>query len=232
MYVQITTVCNMSCAHCCYGCGPRGKHMSQKTWEAVIKTVTDQEGPDGSISIGGGEPTLHPRFWSYLTDAIAAFDNVWLATNGSQTATALKLAKLARKGVIACALSQDEYHDPIDPSVVTAFWEGKKQRDYFSLREERDCREVRTVTNHPENMALFRDPEKGGSPENCPCQELIITPSGKVRFCGCKNAPVIGDVFGGFQKPEGTEEYDCWYQYMKAVNAENFDSFQKYVTAS
>lgn len=222
-YLQITTKCNMSCRHCCYACGPKGKHMSQKVWDAALKMISDEEGPEASISIGGGEPTLHPQFWNYLIDAISTFDYVWLATNGSQTATALKLAKLAAKGVIGCALSQDEYHDPIDPEVVEAFWEGQRKNDArrysYGNTEKYDGREIRTVTRDPSHLSPFRDPEDGGESDNCPCDTIIIKPDGKIRFCGCRNAPLIGNVFDGWKKPEGADEYECWSHYQRDLKA-------------
>jgi organic radical activating enzyme len=161
--------------------------MSRKIWDAALKLVSAEYG-DENISIGGGEPTLHPQFWNYLIDAIATFDYVWLATNGSQTDTALKLAKLAAKGVIGCALSQDEYHDPIDPKVVAAFWEGQRKNDAkrfsYGSDEKPDGREIRNVTRDPSHLSPFRDPEDGGDSENCPCDTVIIKPDGKIRFCG------------------------------------------------
>jgi MoaA/NifB/PqqE/SkfB family radical SAM enzyme len=184
--------------------------MTRKVFEAALKYCESD-----SLSIGGGEPTLHPHFWEFLARAMGAAEYVWLATNGSQTETALVLAKMARKGVIACALSQDYYHDPIDERVVEAFT--KKEPTYMS-GEKDDSREIRTVTNHPESLAPFRNPEDGGNPDECPCDSMVITPSGKVRFCGCRNAPVIGDVFKGFAKPEDAEEHDCWNKYQQSKN--------------
>ena len=52
------------------------------------------------ISLGGGEPTIHPDFEKFLLTAISECEYVWLATNGKHTRRALLLAKLARSGVI------------------------------------------------------------------------------------------------------------------------------------
>ena len=223
MYIQITQKCNFHCYHCAFACGPNGKHMTQKVFDAAL-TICESE----CVTIGGGEPTLHPHFWTFLAKAIAHCESVWMATNGSQTETALTLAKMAQKGVISCALSQDQYHDPIDPRVVEAFTV-KKNPQFPYRQNEHDQREIRNVSSkiplvvnnsivYPLNyLAPFRNPENGGDPENCPCDDVIVTPSGKVRFCGCHNAPVIGDIFNGFQKPKSSEEYECWYQYQKAL---------------
>ena len=118
MYLKITSRCNMSCAHCCGNCTAKGVDMSQKTFDAAINLA---ENYSETISIGGGEPTLHPRFWQFLGQCLGTFDSVWLATNGSKTKTALQLANMAKKGILGVALSQDTYHDPIDPTVIQAF---------------------------------------------------------------------------------------------------------------
>ncbi len=203
----------MTCWHCAFACGPDGQHMSKKVIEAALACG------DESISIGGGEPTLHPRFWEFLALSLGSAEYVWLATNGSQTKIALILAKMACKGVLGCALSQDEYHDPIDPSVIAAFTKKKSDHPYNNINRsiEDDQREIRTVTQHPQNLSLFRDPEDGGNPENCACPDIFVIPSGKVKFCGCCNAPVIGDVFKKFQKPEGSENFDCWNEYQRSL---------------
>ena len=82
-YLQITTKCNMNCAHCCYSCSMRGKHMDNHLIQQAIDFAESID--NYSIAIGGGEPTLHPQFFDILKRSLQVFDNVWLATNGSQT---------------------------------------------------------------------------------------------------------------------------------------------------
>lgn len=218
MYLQITTKCNMSCDHCCFRCGKNGKHMSREIWEQAIKFAEETEGKLGSITIGGGEPTLHPDFWAIMGLCIGTFENVFIVTNGSQTETALKLAFLAKRGVISCALSQDYWHDPIEDEVIEAFEKTDHNR---SFPNENDGREIRDVSRNQERMSPFRDPGNGGDPANCPCEDLLITPSGHIKACGCRNAPVIGDVFHPLdslftdyeerEKFEGVDGFEsCW----------------------
>lgn len=201
MYIQVTTRCNMSCDHCCFACGANGKDMTAKTFHAALALI--EEDDEASICIGGGEPTLHPCFWPFLIDAIAQSENVWLATNGSITKTALRLAQLAKRGVIGCALSQDCYHDSIDCSVIKAFTYGMEQRRgygggiNYKPCDDNDKREIRDVTQggtNYENLSPFRDPEDGGNPEHCSCGGVFIAVNGNVKPCGCLTAPVIGHV--------------------------------------
>lgn len=214
MYLQITTRCNMSCAHCCMKATAKGKDMTPRTFRAAVKFAAEN---GDNISLGGGEPTIHPRFWEYLGLAIGSVENVWLATNGSKTDTAIALARLARKGVIGCALSQDPWHDPIDPRVLHAFTEGRRE-DHWG-NSNNDAREVRNVSNNMEKMAPFRDPDDGGDPENCPCQELYVRVNGDVHICGCPDSPKVGTVFAGIELPEDYESCNCHKELFRTVRA-------------
>ena len=197
---MLTTRCNMSCEHCCSNCTAEGQDMSYETWVKALAFVLDWGGE--AISLGGGEPTLHPLFWQILGESIANIDYVWLATNGSITNTAMALAKMAQKGVIGCDLSQDEYHDPIDPAVVKAFTKKRRSEGYYISEVNDDCREIRNVTGNE---------RRGGrcdwGIEACVCPDIIIMPDGTLKACGCSDAPTFGTVFDP-QIPHGWD-IDC-----------------------
>ena len=91
MYLQITEKCNMTCEHCCYSCDMQGQHMP---WGTLVDAVAFIRDYNDHISIGGGEPTLHPDFFKALKICLDDFDYVWLATNGSQTAAMYRLADI------------------------------------------------------------------------------------------------------------------------------------------
>jgi len=185
MYLQITNRCNMSCEHCGMNCTKQGEDMTPKTFENAMDYA------DGYLSLGGGEPTIHPLFWRFLGLAIAhAEETIWLATNGSVTDTAIALAKMARKGVISCALSQDSYHDPIDERVIKAFTEGKKQtHSYSDAKDSYDFREIRNVED-----ALINAGRCDFGEDGCVCEDIIVKPNGDVVGCGCDCAPCFGNV--------------------------------------
>ena len=144
MYLRITNRCNMSCAHCGMNCTAKGEDMTSRVYKQAIKYASETL---ESIALGGGEPTLHKRFWEIIGLSIASCDNVWLATNGSQTNISIKLAHMAKRGIIGCALSQDEYHDPIDPRVIQAFTRDKRNYGFnYNGGSENDYREIRDVT--------------------------------------------------------------------------------------
>jgi len=174
-------------------CTSIGKDMTPRVYKKAIEFASDFA---DSITLGGGEPTLHKNFWEILGLSIGSAENVWLATNGSITNTALKLANMAMKGVIGCALSQDIYHDPIDPRVVQAFTKYKNQY-------ENDCRDIRNVTGKEIKAGRCEEGEDG-----CICESLTIEPDGKIRACGCPDAPYFGDIFHS-TIPENWDMYAC-----------------------
>jgi len=199
MYVRITSKCNMRCDHCAYSCTQAGVNMTMRTWRAARSLVGYYS--DESISLGGGEPTLHPQFWQILGESIASFEYVWLATNGSVTPIALALAGMARKGVISVALSLDSYHDAIDDRVVQAF---KSYRNTSYVGDNNDCREIRNVDGKEINAGRC----DFGKDDGCVCPGVLIEPDGTIRACGCADAPKFGTVF----KPAIPEDWrtgDC-----------------------
>lgn len=199
MYLRLTSRCNMSCEHCCYACNAKGEDMSLSTFRNALEYCEGDY-----ISLGGGEPTLHPLFWQFLCEALGESEGVWLATNGSQTKIALTLAKLAKSGVVGVALSQDSYHDPIDDCVIEAF-QREKRKDYAGYGDSpSDLREIRNVDGNEVNAGrcdFGRD--------DCPCSDPIVEPDGTVRGCGCANAPVFGNVNSEVHFPDYWEQGEC-----------------------
>src|ERR1035441_1671442 len=146
LYVQITKRCNMTCNHCAFSCGAQGPDMSAETFRRVLDLAALEEAP---ITIGGGEPTLHPGFMDFLWGTIPrqapltyemGMPAVGLVTNASQTGIATELAALARVGVISASVSKDEFHDPIDPRVYQAFERAKEPGDREERRVGKECR--------------------------------------------------------------------------------------------
>jgi MoaA/NifB/PqqE/SkfB family radical SAM enzyme len=118
MYIQLTTRCNMTCEHCCFSCNAQGDDMSKEVFHAALELCSEY---DSYVTLGGGEPTLHPNFREFLIEAIAELEHTLLVvTNGSVKRHALLLAKLARREVIQAELSRDDWHDDIDWEVVEA----------------------------------------------------------------------------------------------------------------
>jgi len=181
MYIQLTTKCNMQCIHCGYDCGPNGQNMSMATFRNALAYAEDHGEP---ICLGGGEPTTHPQFYKILAMAIAAADDCsrpMIITNGKITEKALVLAKLDAAGVIFAELSRDEFHEEISPRVVEAF---ETYRD----------------TSH-NIIAAGRATDWGWS-DDCICEELFVTPDGRMWACGCQT-----EQFGTVDNPQVPDDY-------------------------
>jgi MoaA/NifB/PqqE/SkfB family radical SAM enzyme len=224
MYLQITTKCNFHCPHCCYSCTMRGKHGDYSTiLDAISYAVDFTE----SITIGGGEPTMHPRFFDILEHCLDRFDYVWMATNGSQTGAMRRLANIIdgcdydsfecdcseedqENGYCNCAdlvicqedkltvsLSLDKFHDPIDPK-IKRLWEARAGN---SSPFNHTGFEVRNVAKYGDDRisAQGRAKKNGYWSDHCVCADIIIKPDGKLRPCGCIKAPVIGDIWNGIE---------------------------------
>lgn len=191
LYIQITNRCNMTCAHCCFACTAKGTDMTRETFQAAIQLAKEQE---QHITIGGGEPTLHPLFREFVMHAVwelaelgehSGMPAVHMVTNGSNTEIALNIASLARQGVITAAVSHDDYHDPIDERVYRAFEKPKK--DYYAQLNSND-HDYRSVNGGGGFIIpVGRAKSWGDHPFiKCVCDSPFVTPKGTVYPCGCK----------------------------------------------
>lgn len=183
IYIQITTFCNMTCEHCIFSCekGKKGEHMTKATFRKAVSLCEEY---DGSVALGGGEPTMHPKFWDFFGHAMGSeVESVWMATNGSITQTALALADLANGSEkFSIALSTDHYHDPISPHVMQRFMlHGHELRDVTASGKG--------VIN---KGAAFEN--GAGETDGCGCPILHIKPSGEIRMCGCPDSLSLGNV--------------------------------------
>jgi hypothetical protein len=200
MYIQITTRCNMRCAHCAFNCTEQGEDMSLETYRAALKLV---EGYDDYLTVGGGEPTVHPLFWDFIGLGIVHTDyqRVYVITNGTIKESAFRLARLAQMGVMGAELSRDRFHGPIDAQVVEAFT--RKERYAIDSRDLRHIRSVSTIIN------VGRAADTGvGTKDGCGCDDLFITPDGKLWACAHQDLQ-FGTVF----KPEVPDDY--WREDVK-----------------
>ena len=195
MYIQITTRCNMTCAHCCFACTKRGRDMSIYTFRKALQAAREY---DDSLILGGGEPTVHPRFDQFLLEAMAASQDeehrVFLVTNGKHRRRALMIAGLTKTGLIDGHLSQDVYHDEIDEDIVEAFQ--KLGRASHNPSGYAHIRTVRHIIPVGRGRKANPDAER-----ECACEETFVTPNGNIHQCGCRFSPVIGTVETGYNSP-------------------------------
>jgi MoaA/NifB/PqqE/SkfB family radical SAM enzyme len=190
MYIQITTRCNMRCAHCAFSCTNKGTDMSIITFRKALEIAHDY---DHHIVIGGGEPTVHPRFEQMLLESVAGSSEEtrpWLATNGKIKRKALMLADLAKAGIIGCDLSQDMWHEDIDEEVVETFQDLGSSIGRFT--------HIRDVSGSVSRVGRAKT---WGDTNDCACDDTFVTPTGVIKQCGCPRSPVIGHVNTGYDSP-------------------------------
>ena len=186
VYVSITNFCNMACGHCCYSSGPDnvGQMMSVEDFEKALRLF-----PLNYLNIGGGEPTTHPRFWDIMAIALAlrppanGRPKIWIATNGKITSSAMKLANLCENGQIRSCLSLDQWHDPIDKTVIGRY-----------------CDLSKFYKGAIRNVALGDGPIKNGRWQDdrrvvCNCHPgPHIKWHGAINQCGCTDSPIISTI--------------------------------------
>jgi len=194
LYLQLTEKCNMSCDHCCFAATGRGTFMSESVFNKALGIIKSY---DGSVTLGGGEPTLHPKILDWCMEAALATieasmeqegQAVLVVTNGKKTETALKLAKLGHLGVICAELSQDPWHDEIDEKVVNEFTRFNKHR----WERKRGNSGIRNVEGgiKGQGRALENDLS---DVSGCACGALFIKPNGDFYPCGCQKTK-LGNI--------------------------------------
>lgn len=208
MYFQLTTRCNMKCPHCCFAATNKGHDMSSWTFITAL-TLASNYGE--YITLGGGEPTVHPMFFDFLDKCIewaeqGAFElSPMVITNGKLVTKARKLLDYVEdERMLHVELSQDDWHDPIRPEIVNAFQRHQKRRDArrydYSISNENSSAGIRSVSSIiPVGRAIeFSNalPMATEAYRNCACEDLLVDPFGNIFSCGCKTH-LLGNVHEG-----------------------------------
>jgi sulfatase maturation enzyme AslB (radical SAM superfamily) len=197
MYLQLTTRCNMTCAHCCFAATTRGDVMDRATYVDALCLARET---GDHVTLGGGEPTVHPEFFAFLDLAIEMFDKgefemePLVVTNGKRTAHAKKLLRyIEEERSVYVDLSLDEWHDPINPEVRAEFMALQRRRlnAWGSTRREvvrggtRTANTIvsvgRAKTNGLGTSTVF------GYESRCCCETPVVDPKGDLYSCGCKH---------------------------------------------
>ena len=244
MYLQVTTKCNMACAHCGFACGRKGEHMPFRTAIAAVCFINNW-GKE-VIAIGGGEPTMNPRFFDILRLCLDSFDRVWLSTNGKKTRTMRRLADImldrdwqndrSEDGSdripnpdrrLAVDLSLDRFHSPINPEIVQ-LWREKASASRFWTHNPFKIRDVSGYVI-PVGRAKNNGLGDQVASDRCVCNDIIIKPSGTIQLCGCPGSPDIGDVWNGvdpdwetvIRQDDGYETYHCYRKVTLTAGGES-----------
>lgn len=170
--------------------------MSEEVWRASLNLCYEYE---LEITLGGGEPTLHPQFERILLESIGLSNinkdrNVAVITNGSHRDRSLLLWRLGVQGIVYARLSYDQYHDldMIDDEVIDKFTQNKMLWGTTTRNVVKAGRAIHIK----------------GAEEGCICPTSRIEPNGDIFHCGCLDAPRYGNILTGFDCDEFyTNEY-------------------------
>jgi uncharacterized radical SAM superfamily Fe-S cluster-containing enzyme len=82
---EITDVCDLNCPICLGNPNERGHFVSIGEMESMIKSILAYAGPGQIVTLGGGEPTVHPKFFD-LVGLLkqSGFEDIWVYTNGQR----------------------------------------------------------------------------------------------------------------------------------------------------
>jgi len=209
----------MHCAHCCMRATKKGDTMPMTVVRKALALARENY---WNITLGGGEPTLHPRFEEILCAAMVANQSdigVYIATNGSHRERSLLLAKFsACEELITVKLSDDQFHDAtmVHPDVRRAFnniaWISEQRRwESSHLPMPSGWQPKKFRLEHIVNQGRAKD-NNIGTREGCVCETLTVGPRGQMRGCACPEAPDFGNVMERPEVPEGWSDNDCSFQ--------------------
>lgn len=178
MYLQITTRCNMLCAHCCFACTREGSDMTRDTF---VKGLVLAQSSGDDITIGGGEPTLHPLFWDFVGLALhhCGYGGLFVATNGTDEKSTESLARLCEREVLGARISRDRYHLENDGAKCALSDASLKSLSKHSSIHIADYLDWKRVIPIGRGMLY-------GQAEYCVCDTVFVEPSGQMWECGCR----------------------------------------------
>lgn len=92
--LEITDQCNLTCPVCYAGSSPKLKHRSLEQVIAMLDRIVANEKEPDVVQISGGEPTIHPDFFTILDEAKARpIKHLMVNTNGVKIARDRKFAE-------------------------------------------------------------------------------------------------------------------------------------------
>nr|WP_285905150.1 hypothetical protein [Pseudodesulfovibrio sp. SB368] len=174
-----------------------------QAFKEAIRVAASLEFPM-PITLGGGEPTLHPLFWDMAEFASQNLPegHVGIITNGHDPEQAFRVLEWHLAGRLDAKLSQDKFHAPISQEVVSAF-----RKHGLILESGGKLVKVGRALQNGIGDSVRHD----GTPI-CICDEFFMPPSGEIFSCGCKLMSFGTDPSAwenAFESFFRTELYSC-----------------------
>jgi uncharacterized radical SAM superfamily Fe-S cluster-containing enzyme len=109
---EITNSCDLNCPICLGQTQDRGYFISPDEMTSMVDKVLEYAGPGQIVTLGGGEPTVHPEFFK-LVDILKKSDmhDIWVYTNGCRIACDPNLARQLAEENLNVVLQWDGFND-------------------------------------------------------------------------------------------------------------------------
>jgi len=130
---EITSACNLKCPICLGAPSDQGPFISLAEMTSMVNSVLEYAGSGQIVTLGGGEPTLHPEFFDLVRLLKkAGMEEIWVYTNGR---------KIAREPEFAWRLADENIYTVLQ-------WDGFTDATYEFLRGRKLLEEKQTVLVH------------------------------------------------------------------------------------
>lgn len=111
--IEITDHCNLACPICLVD-NQRQNHMSVDDFRDIIDRLIEHEGTLESINLSGGEPTLHPEFFTLIDAATRPqIGRISVSTNGLRIAESEEFCRELKERNVYINLQFDGFDDEI-----------------------------------------------------------------------------------------------------------------------
>ncbi|MHC4258801.1 MAG: radical SAM protein [Planctomycetota bacterium] len=109
---EVTNACDLNCPVCLGEPSRKGHFVSLAEVKSMLDAVLAYAGPAQYITLGGGEPTLHPQFFE-LVDILKknGMEDIWVYTNGRRIAKDAGFAKQIADRGLYVVLQWDGFTD-------------------------------------------------------------------------------------------------------------------------
>lgn len=134
---ELTSSCDLNCPICLGRPSERGHFISSEQIKTMAKAVVDYAGPGQIITLGGGEPTLHPQFFE-MVDILRenGLQELWLYTNGRRIARDPDFVRQLAQRNIYAVLQWDGFNDAIYAKLRGTKLLEEKRRAMENLKSE------------------------------------------------------------------------------------------------
>jgi uncharacterized radical SAM superfamily Fe-S cluster-containing enzyme len=111
---EITNACDLNCPICLGNPDEHGRFVSIREMESMVKNILTYAGPGQIVTLGGGEPTVHPEFFDLVSLLKqSGFEDIWVYTNGRRIASHPDFARRMAKENLYVVLQWDGFSDGI-----------------------------------------------------------------------------------------------------------------------